>query len=159
MKSWKLRRNDGGLNKMATRIEPIKGKIAKILNSREVALNVGATQGVHPGMLFEIMPVNQSEVQDPDTGEILGFIASPKVEVKVTRVQDKVCVAATYRAKRVDVRTFTSSSDIFKSPKWEKRYETLKAGGSFEPATEDLDEADSYVAIGDPVVQVIDDRA
>ena len=143
---------------MTTQTKPITGKIARILNSREVALNIGKEQGVQSGMLFEILSPNQSEIRDPDTGAMLGSVALPKVKVMITRVQDKVSVASTYRTKRVDVRRFSTSADVFKSPKWEKRYETLKAGGAFESATERLDESDSYVAVGDPVVQVIDDQ-
>ena len=45
---------------------------------------------------------------------------------------------------------------LFQAPTWETRYETLKSTGAFESTSEDLDEKDSYVSVGDPVVQVID---
>ena len=38
-------------------------------------------------------------------------------------------------------------------PKWETKYETLKTE---EKTWEDLDEVDSYVKIGDPVVQILE---
>ena len=138
---------------MTTKAELVRGKIAKILNSREVALNIGKNQGVAPGMRFEILPPAGFDIPDPDTGAMLGSVAIPKVTVKITRVYDQVSVASTYRTKRVDI----SKRALFQRPQWERRYETLKAGGGFEKEPVDLDEANSYVATGDPVVQVRDD--
>ena len=137
---------------MTTQTEIIRGKIAKILNSREVALNIGLEGGVAVGMVFEILSSNSQTILDPDTGAVLGSFTSPKTRVKVNRVEDKFSVAGTYRSKRVDV----GNPRLFSAPVWETRYETLKAKGSFETSYEDLQEQDSYVAIGDPVVQVID---
>lgn len=137
---------------MTTQTEIIRGKIAKILNSREVALNIGLEDGVTVGMVFEILSSNSQTILDPDTGAVLGSFTSPKTRVKVNRVEDKFSVASTYRSKRVDV----GNARLFSAPVWETRYETLKAKGSFETSYEDLQEQDSYVAIGDPVVQVID---
>ena len=140
---------------MTTKTEPIHGKIAKILNSRQVALNVGAEQGVKPGMRFAILDSQENEVLDPDTGDLLGSVNTPKVQVKVSDVWGYVSLASTYRTKRVDI----SKRALFQRPQWERRYETLKSGGGFAKDTVDLDPTDSYVAIGDPVVQVIDDPA
>lgn len=146
---------------MATQIEPIQGKIAKILNSREVALNIGGEQGVTHGMLFEILSPKGIDILDPDTGIVLGSVPMPKTRVKVNRVYDKLSVAATYRTTRVNVGgagiSDFSVPDYFRPPKWQTRYETLKYHGGFEISPEDLAEEDSYVGIGDPVVQVIED--
>ena len=136
---------------MTTEIKPITGKIAKILNSREVALNVGREQGIKVGMLFDVLDPAGFEVRDPDTGEPLGSVASPKVRVRIVRAQERLSVAATCKAKRV-----SNWRDLFEPPILEKRYETLKTERSFERDIKDLDEADSYVSTGDPVVQVLD---
>ena len=137
---------------MVTRIEPIRGKVARILNSREVALNIGREQGVKPGMFLEILSPKGFEIPDPDTGEILGSVALPKVRVKITRIEDNVSVASTYRTKRVT----PGKPPLNQTIKWETYYESLKNQAAFEKAMEDLDEADSYVSTGDPVVQVLD---
>ena len=143
--------------------EPIRGKIAKILSARDVALNIGEAQGVEAGMLFEIMYSKGYGISDPDTGEVIGSVELPKARVRVTRVYDNVSVASTYRSKRVNVGGTapaglgTAINRIFEPPKWEIHYETLKTKGSFDSIAEELDESDSYVDIGDPVVQVIDD--
>ena len=42
------------------------------------------------------------------------------------------------------------------SPRWITEYETLKK--SDRPSFEELDEDESYVKVGDPVVQVIEEN-
>lgn len=152
---------------MVTQIEPIRGKIAKILNSREVALNIGTEHGVQSGMTFDILAPGSGEVTDPDTGEVLGSVDSPKTRVRITKVHTRFAVATTYRSKRVNVggAGYTGVGSVtdnlrkmFEPPRWETRYETLKNNGGFEATAEDLDEDGSYVRIGDPVVQVTDEK-
>jgi hypothetical protein len=139
-------------------IEPIRGKVARILNSREMVLNVGTRDGVAVGMRFEVMDAKGEDVCDPDTGELLGSVERPKVGVEIFKVQQRLAVASTYKKETVNV----GGSGIGQSPmnrlfmpaKWTTRYETLKTE---EKTWEDLDEEDSYVKIGDPVVQVSED--
>ena len=110
-------------------------------------------------MLFDILVA--VDVTDPDTGERLGPVEMVKTRVKITQVEDKVSVAATYRTRRVNVggQMATAVVDrLFQPPKWVTRYETLKLKESFEDVHEDLDEQNSYVLIGDPVVQVLEDE-
>ena len=150
---------------MTTRVEPIRGKVAKILNTREVALNVGTQQGVQLGMVFNILAPGSGEVRDPDTGEVLGSVDLAKAMVRVNAAHEKFAVAGTFRSKRVNVGGTASAGidlynhnirRLFEPPKWETRYETLKVKGGFEAVTEQLDEDDSYVSVGDPVLQVVD---
>ena len=135
---------------MGTPNEPIRGKVARILNSREVALNIGTDHGVDLGMVFEILAPNGDVIKDPDSGETLGVVNLAKTRVQIKRVSNRFAVAATYRSKRVDV----GGSTLFQPPKWETRYETLKKQESFESVAEPLDAWDSYVSVGDPVVHI-----
>ena len=147
---------------MVVQTELIRGKIAKILSTREVALNKGKEHGVEPGMLFEILYATGLGIEDPDTGEALGSVDVPKARVKVTQVYDKLSVAGTYRTKSVNVGGVgvdpSSYAKLFQPPKWERRYETLKTRESTKHSAEDLGEEDSYVTIGDAVVQVLDEE-
>lgn len=138
----------------------IRGKVARVLNSREVALNVGASEGVREGMQFDILAPEQDEIKDPDTQEVIGSLNRPKVRILVSVVEERFCVAHTFRHKRVNVggkglnlsldRSFFDRS-LFEPPKWVTRYETLKTS---EATWEDLSEDDSYVKTGDPVIEV-----
>ena len=135
---------------------PIRGKIAKILSNREVVLNVGRNRGVRPGMTFDI--VFEVDVNDPDTGEALGSVESPKTRVRVTRVYDKVAIASTYRTHRINVggRGLGLQGGLFEPPKWETHPETLKVIESVNDGKAGSNDPESYVSVGDPVVQVAD---
>lgn len=65
--------------------EAIRGKVARILNSRELAINVGAADGVKVGMYFDVLDPKGEDIKDPDSGEVLGSLERPKVRVKLRR--------------------------------------------------------------------------
>ena len=126
------------------------------MNSRELALNIGSEHGVELGMRFDVLDAASENIQDPDTGAIIGSVYRPKVRVKIVQVQEKISVASTYRSKRVNLGGRGSPwADIFTSPKWVREYETLRTE---ESTWENLDEKDSYVTTGDPVVRVLSDE-
>ena len=144
---------------MATQTKPISGKVAKVFSDREVALNIGRNHNVEIGMLFDIMVPGDLEITDPDTGDSLGRIdrVKAKTRVMVSSVEDKFCVARTYRMERVNV----GGSDALPKlrgdldlPRWEARVERIKTR---EIANDGLAESERYVATGDPVQQVLDD--
>lgn len=133
----------------------LKGRVARILNSRELAINLGAEHGVKVGMIFRVMDAKGEDIKDPETGEIIGSIPRPKVRVRVTQVFDKVSLAETYRKQRMNIGGIgphmPDIAKMFTPPKWVDYYETLKTE---EKTWEDLDESASYVKTGDPVIQV-----
>jgi hypothetical protein len=138
---------------------PIRGKVARLLNSRELAINVGSVDGVVVGMYFEVLDPKGDDIRDPDSGKILGSIDRPKVRIRVVKVQDRLSVASTYKERQINVGGRGPSigiglSDLFMPPKYITKYETLKTD---EKTWEDLDEQESYIKTGDPVVQVIDE--
>ena len=143
---------------MTVQIRQIRGKVAQIINSREVALNVGSDHGVELNMLFDILTQKGFDIRDPDTDEVLGSVERPKARVKVVMVRPKLCVASTYKTRRVNVGGVgigLGRSGLFEPPKWETRTETLKTE---ESTLEELPEEESYVSTGDPVVQVLEDE-
>ena len=131
--------------------DPIRGKVARDLNSREVAINLGSEQGVRPGMYFDVV-ARYEDIVDPDTKESLGSIERPKIRVKITWVQEKLSLAsALAREVNVGRMPLGEFSRALMPPKWVKKYETLTT----EETGEALDEKESLVKAGDPVVQVI----
>ena len=140
--------------------KPIRGKVARVLNAREIAINVGTENGVTVGMYFDVLDPHYEDIKDPDTGEVLGSFERPKVRVKIIHVQEKSSLATTYRKERVNIggtRKNISLGPFARSlmpPTWVEKYETL---GKTEKTKDVLDEKDSYVNVGDPVVQTIED--
>ncbi len=139
---------------------PIRGKVARVLNSRELALNIGAKDGVHIDMKFDVLDPKGEDIIDPDTEEVLGSLERPKVRVIIVRAQERLSVARTYKQKLVNVGGTGPALGVFDfgrsllPPKYVKRYETLKTR---ESTWEDLDEEESFVKPGDPVVQVLEE--
>lgn len=142
--------------------QPIRGKVARLLNAREIVINKGTTDGVVVGMYFDVMDVNEADIVDPDTGESLGSIERSKISVKIIHVQEKLSVAATYRSERVnlggsgvDLEAAIGLGPVARAlmpPKWVTKYETFEIrGDSLTP----FEEKNSLVKIGDPVVQII----
>lgn len=147
--------------------QPIRGKVTRVLNAREIAINIGTTHGAQIGMYFDVMNPNDQDIPDPDTGEVLGSIDRPKIRVKITRVEDKLSVASTYKSTRVNIGGIGSKATAildatlgfdrfgkaFMPPKWVTKYETLE---KTKETPEPFDEKDSKVKTGDPVKQVIE---
>lgn len=139
--------------------ELICGKVAWVLNSRELVINIGSEHGATVGMYFDVLFPQSGEIRDPDTDEVLGSVKRTKVRVRVTEVQKKLAVASTYRFKQVNVGGPFDIGPFSRSlmpSKWITKYETLKKSER-EAVKEDLDEEDSFVKVGDPVVQVIEE--
>ncbi|MEU8425549.1 hypothetical protein AB0C15_32210 [Micromonospora sp. NPDC048835] len=120
----------------------IRGKVAHLIDERTLVINRGTDHGVTVGMRFAVLNPKGADVVDPDTGETIGSVDIDKVLVKVVRVAPKMAVARTFR-------TFVSGIGAIMSS--EKRHETLSVEGS--TYKQDLEEKDSYVKIGDPVVE------
>ncbi len=139
---------------MTSPTQPIRGKVARILDLREVVINRGSADQVRIGMIFKILSSKDSVITDPDTGEQLGTVGREKTRVKVTEVQPNLAVASTYRSQRVNVGGSglgsLDTSSLFAPPKWETRVETLKVD---DVAIGKLEGEDAVVRIGDLVVQ------
>ena len=140
---------------MTTRTEPIRGKVARIINAREVVLNIGDDHGVRVGMSFDILTPKGFDIQDPDTGESLGTFQRAKNRVEVIQTQGRMSLASTYndRWSVADAlsEAFFGTRAFQTTTSRKNRFESLKAGGN---AWEDVSDEGSYVSIGDPVVQV-----
>ncbi|PZO14331.1 MAG: hypothetical protein DCE87_11260 [Betaproteobacteria bacterium] len=111
-------------------------------------------------MYFDVMDQKGENITDPDTEEVLGSIERPKVRVQVTQVLDRISIASTFKKKSINIGGAGGSflndlgavSRALMPPKYVEKYETLKTD---EQTWEDLNEEQSYVKTGDPVVQVI----
>lgn len=139
-----------------TEKKPIKGVVAKILNTRELIINRGSDNGVKAGMVFTVYDKKGENIKDPETGKLLGSIRRPKVDVRVTTVEPKLSIAQTFKSKRINVGGNATSligiSQVFQPPKYEDVYDTLKTD---EKTWEDLDESESFVKTGDPIEEKV----
>jgi hypothetical protein len=139
--------------------ETLEGRVAAILNERELAINIGESNGVRVGMKFKVLSDQLTEIYDPDTNEVLGVIDREKVRVQAVVVQKKFSVCRTYRKHITKAGPFYNinvnftTRDLFAPPR--EIPETLKAEDSFLPQS--LPEEESFIRKGDRVFQLFDD--
>lgn len=126
----------------------LHGKVAKLLNVSEVALNIGAKQGVTEGMKFVVLNRNAGEIVDPDTNKVLGALTLPKVELTVNFVADDFSVAGVVGTR---ARVGFGIPSFFYE---QAAFEALTLRRSDHPGVEEIDPKDSVVKVGDPVVEV-----
>lgn len=130
--------------------EVIEGKVAKILNDRELVINRGSTDGVQLDTRFKV--VEDSEpILDPDTQEPLGSVEREKVRIKVVHVQESLAIGRTYETYRTRGGPFWALgalSQLNWSAPPETRVRTLRS------STGPLDESESLVVIGDKIVEL-----
>ena len=134
--------------------EPIRGQVAKILNSRDLVINRGTVDGVTRGMRFAVLDPNGENIRDPETKRVLGSIERTKIEVEVFSIEERLALAHTFRKTTRNIGgSGIPTARILQPPKLITQYETLKTD---ESTWEDLDEEESFVKTGDPVREITD---
>lgn len=147
-----------------TKPQRIEGRVAQILNARELVINIGQDNGVLEGMKFAILSEAPTEIRDPETGELLDTIDREKVRVKASEVRSKITICKTFVVKEIAGGKLHSSAvealfgvgtiaHELRPPR--SIVETLKAEDKdFLPP---LSPEESYVKIKDRVIQILDD--
>lgn len=136
----------------------IEGRVAQIINARELAINIGSKDGVRPKMKFAVLAESPIEVRDPGTQEVLDYIDREKVRVEASEVRDRITICRTYRVRHIPggslsgATVFGSMIDAMRPAV--KITETLEAKDSSLPPP--LSPEESYVKINDRVVQISD---
>ena len=131
-------------------VKPIHGKVARVLNKHEIAINVGTAHGVAVGMYFDVIDAHELDIRDPDTSKVLGSIERGKIRVKITYVQEKLSVAA--------APPYLSPAQMASSGYRSSRPLGPFAASLMSPETKGSSEKEySYANIGDAVVQVIEE--
>lgn len=130
----------------------LEGKVAAIINARELAINIGSAHGVKKGMKFKVLAETPITIADPETGASLGVVDREKVRVMSVEVQERLAVCRTYQTRRVGGQDFYLPRLLGAAASPSIVFETLKADSSSFPPP--LTERESYVKRGDRVVQL-----
>lgn len=135
--------------------ELISGQVAKVLTSRNLVINRGREDGVRPGMKFAVLDPRTQDVTDPKTGQSLGSIELTKVKVQVTRVADYLAIAQTYEVESPGHPTGLGNiASLFASSGYMPT--TFVSLRGADGGRDELEEGDSYVKRGDPVVEIVE---
>lgn len=139
----------------------IAGKVADILNERDLVINQGAESGVVEGMKFKVSEPEVA-ITDPDTQVVLGVLTREKIRVRVSEVYPRFAVAKTYETYPTRKLPGFYALDAFNpggvavnpagsvavSEVRKLKFGPAAAGWAF------IDATGSSVSIGDPVVQL-----
>lgn len=129
--------------------EMIRGKVARVLNSTDLAINRGSDDGVSVGMRFAILSDRGADISDPDTGEVLDSIEIAKTLVKIISVTPHLSVGRTFRSKGGG--GIASALSIVGTA----RDETLRTDE--RRLQQELDPKDSFIKVGDEAQQYTGD--
>ena len=124
----------------------VKGKVAKILNSREIAINKGSEDGVKTGMKFNVQE-QETTITDPDSDAHLGQLIRPKISVEVTHVDSRFSVARTFETYQAPNPDATHISSVFS--RYITRVKKIRTQSDFEYREDSV-----YVSVGDTVVEI-----
>ena len=124
----------------------IAGKVAKILNTRELVLNKGTNDGVEIGMRFEVQDLGV-DVIDPDSEDILGRLARPKLRLEIVHIEPRFSVGKTFDTYQQP--NFAAAFSAVISPTFITRVKTIREGEEQE-----FSEGSVSVSVGDPVAQL-----
>ena len=130
----------------------IKGKVATIINERDLVINIGSDAGVQDGMKFKVIE-SQLDIKDPDTGESLGSVSREKIRVKIVEVHSKFSIGKTYETYIDYVEPLVKLPLLPPPPRLPiTRVRTLNTGSTFS----DFLRGD-LIKAGDLVVEMEDD--
>ncbi|UOE43087.1 hypothetical protein [Agromyces larvae] len=127
----------------------IEAKVARVLNTTDVALNKGSDAGVEVGMRFAILSDKGEDIRDPDTKEVLDSIQIAKTLVKIVSVTPRLSVGRTFRT----IESVGFNRMLFGET---KRHESLRSDES--RVQQELDPNESLVKVGDKAVQYVGER-
>ena len=134
---------------------PLKGAVARVINERDLIINLGSSNGVKQRMRFRIMAETTTGITDPETGEELGEFEREKIRVEVSEVHERFSICSTYRTYTTGGGGLQSlmTGQLFQPKR--THVETLRARDSdFLP---ELPEDESLVKRGDRITQIVDD--
>jgi hypothetical protein len=134
----------------------LQGKVARVLSTRQLVINLGFSDGVVKGMVFAVLNPKALHIPDPDNPDTeIGSFELPKVLVKATSIHEKASIATTYRSRIVGGGfSGLNIPDIFQPSI--RVYDNLATD---KGSAVDLEEGDSYIRIGDPVIEVPEETA
>ena len=139
-------------------VTPVVGRVAQVLNARELVINIGSDAGVTKGRRFKVLAERALEVKDPETGEVLDAVDREKTRVEATEVRPKIAICRTYRivgsAPWSEVLALTLRGSLSEGLADTRRPETLHVDDSTLPPP--LPPEASYVSVNDRVVSVDD---
>ncbi|MBI1311936.1 hypothetical protein GC176_11640 [bacterium] len=135
-----------------------RGRVAAILNARELVINLGNADGVTKGMRFAVLADEPIAIRDPESGDVLDTLDREKVRVRAKEVRERITICETYRMKgaRGAVALASNWAKIITEEMQKPQRETFHI--SDDSTLPPLTEEESYVKINDRVRAIEDEN-
>ncbi len=127
----------------------LRGKVAQILSDSDLVINIGSRDGVMEGAKFAVLVPHPLEIHDPDSHEVIGTIVREKVRVEARKIQERLTICSTYDPRDRVTWAPTILADVLGIGKG-----LVATKPNDAPKLPSLSPEESYVKIGDVVVQV-----
>ena len=131
---------------------PIQGKVAAILNERDLVINRGRIEGVSEGMEFQVTQPDVP-IRDPDSGADLGVLTRDKIKVRVVELHPHFSVAKTYETYSARVPSEVQQAMARFAGRTVTKVRKIVTE-SPEQDGDTIGREGSTVYVGDPVVQI-----
>lgn len=123
-------------------------KIVKILDEYTIIINAGTNDGVKLNDMFNIMDKKGDEIIDPETNEVIGYLNAIKDTVKVTEVQEKMCVCSSLNISQLH-RNLTVTANALNN--FINMNEKKRLNINYDDVNKDRKESDEPIKVGDEV--------
>ncbi len=131
---------------------PIQGKVAAILNERDLVINKGQEDGVSEGMQFQVTQPDVP-IRDPDSGVELGVLVRDKIKVRIVESHPQFSVAKTYETYSAQVPSVYEQAELASRGRTVTRVQKIIIESPGQN-TDTIGQEGSTVKVGDPVVQI-----
>lgn len=130
-------------------MEKSKFQVVKILDEYTLIINAGAKHNIKSTDEFQILDNEGSEVVDPETHDIIGYLDLIKATVEVSELQDKMCICTSKQRARFGSKTLESINAVNAFSSKIIHAEQEKLNVDLSQVTGGLRKSDSPIQIGD----------
>lgn len=91
-------------------------KVAKIIDSTKIVINRGSEHDIKLNQKVLVYSTSNEEINDPETGELLGYLEVYKGTGKVVSIQDKLSVIESDRNEYTEALAYSMSYPFSPAP-------------------------------------------
>lgn len=122
-----------------------KYRIVKIIDDYHIVINAGSKDGITQDDNFKIINKQGEPINDPETGDFLGYLNTVKDYVKAKDVHEKMTVCESLRTVEYDFSTILNPL---------KRVEKKRLNVDLSQITGGEEPTNETIRIGDEVVKI-----
>ncbi|MGL6343522.1 MAG: hypothetical protein ACRC80_30815 [Waterburya sp.] len=101
---------EGSTSSIKSKQKTFPAKVVTVISDTRIAINKGSEHKIHLNQRVLVYRLSNEEIEDPDTGESLGYLEIYKGTGKVISIQEKMSII---ESDRYEVKTVKNTQNIF----------------------------------------------